>query len=163
MKGLFKVLAVGILSVSVLTACEAAEEVKPVEEGKGTTQQEKAPSEAPKASEKVVEDKEAKEEPKKPKMTTSQSNAIRQAENYINTMPFSKTGLAEQLEYEGYSAADAKFAVDQLEVDWRGQAVRHAKQYMETMPFSRDGLIEQLVYEGHSKEDAVYAAGEVGL
>ncbi|WP_223254449.1 Ltp family lipoprotein [Bacillus sp. HNG] len=120
-----------------------------------------------------VEEKEepVKEEPEQPKeevkeepqLTVSQQNAIRHAENYISTMPFSKTGLIEQLEYEGYSTEDATFAVDHIEVDWREQAVRHAKNYNDTMPMSRQGLIDQLMYEGHSQEDSTYAVEQIGL
>jgi hypothetical protein len=106
-----------------------------------------------------------KEAPKKeePKFSISQQNAIKQAENYIESMPFSEKGLINQLVFEGYSQEDAIFAVKNIQVDWRYQAVRHAKQYLESMPFSKSGLIEQLIYEGYSKEDATYAASQVGL
>lgn len=71
------------------------------------------------------EEEPVKEEPEQPKeevkeepqLTVSQQNAIRHAENYISTMPFSKTGLIEQLEYEGYSTEDATYAVDHIDVD----------------------------------------------
>jgi hypothetical protein len=106
-----------------------------------------------------------KEQPKKeePKFSISQQNAIKQAENYIESMPFSEKGLINQLVFEGYSQEDATFAVKNIQVDWRYQAVRHAKQYLESMPFSKSGLIEQLIFEGHSKENATYAATQVGL
>jgi hypothetical protein len=106
-----------------------------------------------------------KEAPKKeePKFSISQQNAIKQAENYIESMPFSEKGLINQLVFEGYSQEDAAFAVKNIQVDWRYQAVRHAKQYLESMPFSKSGLIEQLIFEGYSKEDATYAASQVGL
>ena len=107
---------------------------------------------------------EVEEEPKEeePQLTMEQKNAIKQAENYIAMMPFSKTGLINQLEFEGYSNEDATFAAENITVDWRAQAVKHAETYVETMAFSRQGLIDQLVFEGHSQEDADYAATEVG-
>ena len=80
--------------------------------------------------------------------TTSQKNAIRAAENYLDTLPFSRSGLIEQLEFEGYSKDDATFAVDSIAVDWNEQAARAAENYLETMPFSRASLIEQLEFEG---------------
>lgn len=164
------------LLVGIIGACGNDEEVKDVvEESKVIEQVEQ--KEEPKVTEPKVEEKSeektqekpiAKEEPKEEQksddnFTASQKNAIRHAEQYIETMPFSKSGLIEQLEFEGYSTEDAKFAVDNIDVDWREQAVRHAELYIDTMPFSRDGLIEQLKFEGHSEEDSVYAVGQVGL
>lgn len=102
----------------------------------------------------------AKEEPK---MSVSQQNAVRQAETYIATMPFSKAGLVEQLKYEGYSLEDAKFAVENITVDWNEQAVKKAETYLQTMPFSKQKLIEQLKYDKFTTEQATQAVGKVGL
>lgn len=95
--------------------------------------------------------------------TLSQKQALDMAENYLNYTAFSKKGLIEQLEYEGFSNGDATYAVEKLSVDWREQAVQMAQDYLDYTPFSRVGLIEQLEYEGFSNEDATYAVGEVGL
>ncbi len=95
--------------------------------------------------------------------TVSQDNALRSAENYIDTMPFSREGLIKQLEFEGYTTEDATWAVDQLDVDWNEQAVLAAENYLEMMPFSREGLIQQLEFEGYTTEQATYAADQVGL
>lgn len=100
-------------------------------------------------------------EPEEPELSSGQENALRSAEQYLNTMPFSKSGLVEQLEYEGYSTGDAQFAVNQLDVNWNDQAVRSAEQYLETMPFSEPGLIEQLEYEGYSASQARHGARQV--
>lgn len=89
-------------------------------------------------------------------------NAIQQAENYLSMMAFSKSGLIEQLEYEGYSTEDAEFAVDNITVDWQEQATLKAKDYLDNMSFSRSGLIEQLIFEGFSEEHANNAADAVG-
>lgn len=97
------------------------------------------------------------------KLSTSQKNAIRQADNYIKIMPFSKSGLIEQLEFEGYSNEEASVAVDNIDVDWKEQSVKQAKNYLDIMPYSRSGLIEQLIFEGYSQEDAEYATTQVGL
>lgn len=96
-------------------------------------------------------------------LTVSQKNAIQTADKYIKYSAFSKSGLVEQLEYEGYSNEDATFAVENVEVDWREQAVIQAKNYLDYSAFSRSGLIDQLLYEGHSQEDANYAVNQVGL
>ena len=80
------------------------------------------------------------------------------AYDYIDTMAFSKGGLADQLEYEGFRPAVADYAVNHIAVNWRKQAVRMAKDYLDTMPFSCQGLIDQLEYEQFSYANAVYGA-----
>lgn len=95
--------------------------------------------------------------------TLSQKNAVKKAEDYINIMAFSRSGLIEQLEFEGFSNEDATYAVDQVSVDWREQAVKKAEEYLNMMAFSRSGLIEQLEFEGFSKEDATYAVDTIGF
>lgn len=98
-----------------------------------------------------------------PNETVSQRNARRMASNYLTTMPFSRSGLIAQLEYEGFSAADATYAVTILSPDWNQQAAAKARQYLDLMPFSRSGLIAQLRYEGFTQDEAVYGVNSVGL
>ena len=82
---------------------------------------------------------------------------------------FSRAGLIQQLSSsygEGYSLADATYAVDSLNVDWNAQAVLSAKGYLALKPFSRAGLIQQLSSsygEGFTVAQATYAANAVGL
>lgn len=94
--------------------------------------------------------------------TTGQSNALASALLYLETMPFSYTGLIEQLEYEGYSLEDATYAADNCGADWNEQAMKSAKNYLDIMPFSKDQLIEQLEYEGYTHEQAVYGVEQNG-
>ena len=94
--------------------------------------------------------------------TTEQINALNSANAYLNTMPFSYTGLIEQLEYEGYSNEAATYAADNCGADWNEQAALTAQSYIDLMSFSRSGLIEQLVYEGYTQEQAEYGASAVG-
>ena len=94
--------------------------------------------------------------------TVGEQNALQSALQYLNVMPFSYTGLIEQLKYEGYSDSEAKYAADNCGADWNEQAVKSAKQYLATMSFSRQSLIEQLGYEGFTYEQASYAATENG-
>lgn len=96
--------------------------------------------------------------PARQPLSSSQRNATRAAEQYLELSGFSRSGLIDQLEYEGYSTEDATFAVDSLNVDWNEQAVRCAEQYLELTPFSLSGLIDQLVYEGFTYEQATYGA-----
>ena len=97
------------------------------------------------------------------KMTTSQEQAVRKAEQYLDYSAFSKKGLIKQLKYEGFSAEDATFAVENIQVDWNEQAATKAEQYLDNGAFSRKGLIRQLEYEGFTQEQAEYGANAVGL
>ena len=92
----------------------------------------------------------------RPSMTVSQANAQRKAESYLDMAGFSRTGLIEQLEFEGFSNADATFGVDALNADWKKQAARKADSYLDTAAFSRTGLIKQLEFEGFTTEQATY-------
>jgi hypothetical protein len=110
--------------------------------------------------EEVVEEKPVEAAPQ---FTFAQENAIQAAADYIAYTAFSKTGLIEQLVYEGYSKEDATLAVENITVDWKEQAVISAQNYLDYTSFSRTGLIEQLVYEGFSQEHAENAVNQVGL
>ncbi|MFV8228692.1 Ltp family lipoprotein [Mycolicibacterium fortuitum] len=98
-----------------------------------------------------------------PGSTVSQRNAVRSAEQYLDYGAFSRQGLIEQLEYEGFSTADVTFAVDTITVDWNAQAAKAAKAYLDYSAFSRSGLIEQLEYEGYTPAQAAYGAAAAGL
>jgi hypothetical protein len=78
-------------------------------------------------------------------------------------MPFSRTGLIGQLEYEGYSTADSTYGVDAQNADWNAQAAKTAASYLKFSSFSRIGLIDQLVYEGYTQAQAEYGVGTTGL
>lgn len=97
------------------------------------------------------------------KLTAAQEQAIGTAGDYLDYGHFSRKGLIDQLEYEGFSKADATFAVDSLKVDWNAQAVGTAKDYLDTGHFSRKGLIEQLEYEGFTTAQAKHGVTGAGL
>lgn len=46
--------------------------------------------------------------------TLEQQNAVSTAQDYLNYTVFSKSGLIEQLEFEGFSNEDATYAADQV-------------------------------------------------
>ncbi|AYA27548.1 hypothetical protein C6369_001370 [Rhodococcus rhodochrous] len=94
-------------------------------------------------------------------VSSGQRNAVRAAQQYIEVMAFSRSGLIDQLEYDGFSTEDARYAVDGLQVDWNRQAARSAAQYLEVMSFSLWGLIEQLEYDGYTTAQAQYGANAV--
>jgi hypothetical protein len=63
-----------------------------------------------------------------------QKNARESAEGYLQTGAFSRTGLIKQLssQYgEGFSKADAIYAVDHVDVNWNEQAVKASKAYLD--------------------------------
>lgn len=95
-------------------------------------------------------------------MTMGQKNALKSAKNYLKFSAFSRVGLINQLEFEGYSTEDATFAVDNCGADWKEQAVKKAKSYLDMSAFSKDGLIKQLEFEGFTSEEALYGVTENG-
>ena len=98
-----------------------------------------------------------------PQFTRSEENAIQSAESYLDVMAFSRSGLIDQLAYEGFTTAEATLAVDHLNADWNEQAWKSAESYLDVMAFSRSGLIDQLEYEGFTAEQATYGVGKTGL
>jgi colicin import membrane protein len=154
------ILVVSVLGVLVLCGVglgvmlnSGDTESRPVQAG--------TPAESPQESPARVE---ATQVPEEPALSVSQEQAVISAESYLSFGGFSRSGLIEQLEFEGFSNGDAEFAVDSLDVDWNEQAVRAAESYMEAIGgFSREGLIEQLQFDGFTTEQAEHGADEVGL
>ena len=101
--------------------------------------------------------------PKGPTLSNEQQQAVRKAEQYLDQQAFSKSGLIDQLKYEGFSKADATKAVNTIKVNWMNQAALKAKQYLDQQSFSRAGLIDQLKYEGFNQRQAEYGATQAGL
>lgn len=104
----------------------------------------------------------AEEKPAAPTASQGQTNALRSAKEYLSVMPFSYSGLIQQLEYEGYTSEEATYAADNCKADWNKQAEKAAKAYLDTMSFSRQGLIDQLIFEGYSQEQAEYGVSAAG-
>jgi len=103
-------------------------------------------------------------------MTVAQQQAVDAAQGYLQMgSGFSHEGLLQQLTSSagnGFSTADAEFAINYLHPDWDQQAVDAAKGYMQMGGFSRDSLIQQLTSSagnGFTQAQAEYAASQVGL
>jgi hypothetical protein len=86
------------------------------------------------------------------------SNARRTASDYLEFAGFPRSGLNEQLEFEGYPTEAATTAVDSLKVDWMAEAVESAESYLEVSGFSHSGLVEQLEFDGFTPEEAEHGA-----
>ncbi|MGU9356181.1 Ltp family lipoprotein [Clostridium perfringens] len=112
-----------------------------------------------KENEEKVEEKEEKVE----EVPKEYKSALRKAKVYSDTMSMSKAGLYDQLtsEYgEKFTAEEAQYAVDNLDVNWKENALKKAKVYQETMAMSPSAIYDQLVSEYGEKfteEEAQYA------
>ena len=90
-------------------------------------------------------------------------SAIEKAQNYISCMPFSPSGLYEQLLFEGFSEQDSEFAVNCLVVDWDEMCYETAVNYITNIGgFSKQSLIDQLVFEGFTEKQAKKAVKRLG-
>ena len=79
--------------------------------------------------------------------TIGQREALLSAKSYLSMGGFSRAGLIQQLSSsagEGFSHADAVWAVDHAHANWNAEAVQSAKSYLSMGGFSRSGLIHQL-------------------
>jgi hypothetical protein len=92
--------------------------------------------------------------------------ALKAAENYLSLSGFSKQGLYEQLSSaagEGFTAAQAQYAVDHVDANWKQEAVESARNYLDISPMSRADLLQQLTSsagEGFTYEQALYAVNK---
>lgn len=91
-----------------------------------------------------------------------QKNALNAAWNYLDFTSFSHKSLINQLEFEGYSSDNAKFAADYCGADWYEQAAEKAQEYLDFTSFSRSSLISQLKFEGFTQDQAEYGVDAVG-
>ena len=78
-------------------------------------------------------------------------------------MHMSKKRIYKQLtsEYgEGFTAAEAQYAIDNIKADWNANALAPAKNYHETMSISNSAIYKQLISEygeEFTKDEAQYA------
>jgi len=101
--------------------------------------------------------------PAAPRITVAQSNASDKAASYLSFTSFSRDGLIKQLEFDGFSAADAASGVDAQHADWNAQAVAKAKDYLNLTAFSHSGLVQQLEYDGFTAAQAEFGVSHAGL
>jgi Host cell surface-exposed lipoprotein len=95
--------------------------------------------------------------------------AVDSAEGYLSEgQGFSEQGLLQQLTStagDGFTQAQAEFAINHLDPDWDAQAVDAAKGYLgDGEGFSRSGLIQQLASSygaGFTEAQAEYAVNKV--
>lgn len=147
-----KKLIVGALLVGTLglAACSVPED-EPVDSAK-----------VAKAQKKGERKHKAAEQPSEPSETVGQKNARESAETYLDLQAFSRPGLIKQLKFEGFSKADATYAVDYISPNWKKQATKSAKTYMDLQSFSASGLQDQLEFEGFTTAQAAAGVAAAG-
>jgi hypothetical protein len=109
--------------------------------------------------------------PAAPAETVSQQQAIASAQDYLTDGEgFSYAGLLQQLtsaDGDGFSTADATFALNNLKPDWDAQAVISAKGYLaDGEGFSKSSLTQQLTSadgDGFTEAQAEYGVSKAGL
>lgn len=121
---------------------------------------------SPSSQNNVINEEKDLESPKPtptPVETFSQAQAKEMVFSYLSVSSFSRTGLIDQLIYEGFSRADAEYGVDASNTNWALQASLKAQDYLDVSSFSKQGLIEQLMYEGFTRRQAEYGVRQVGF
>ena len=88
------------------------------------------------------------------KRVSQYNQAVNAAKDYLSSGSFSKKGLINQLEHDGFSHDQAIFAADNCGANWFINAKEEVKTYLSNSGYSRSGLIEQLMYDGYTKEEA---------
>ncbi|MCC3864956.1 Ltp family lipoprotein [Terrisporobacter petrolearius] len=94
---------------------------------------------------------------------TEYKSALEKAKIYSDTMNMSKAGLYDQLisEYgEKFSKKAAKYAIDNVDANWKENALKKAKTYQESMAMSPKAIYDQLTSEygeKFTKKQAKYA------
>jgi colicin import membrane protein len=160
--GIALVVIIGASSASGGTADPSGDNPAPVAASQGKDES-KTEAKGEVAEPAAESEPEAEPVDAEPVETVSQENARESAEDYLDMTAFSRSGLIEQLEFEGYSTKDATYGVDSLNADWKAQAAESAQAYLDMTSFSRDGLIEQLVFEGYTREQAEHGVSKTGL
>ena len=89
--------------------------------------------------------------------------ASQSARNLLSFGGFSRQGLIEQLEYEGYTNSEATFGADAQNADWNEQASRVAQSYLDFAEFTRQELVNQLLFDDFAQSEAEYGVNAVGL
>lgn len=132
-------LALLALTALLLAGCDPAEDASGVKTGTSATESAGSASvQAPSPAE--TGEKSAPAEAG----TVAQRQALQAAQSYLEFSGMSRTGLIRQLTSkagDGFSTADATWAVDHVKVDWNAEAVEAAKSYMEMGGFSHAILI----------------------
>lgn len=103
------------------------------------------------------------QEPSSSGDTESEQKALDRAKEYLSNLPLSHDGMVTQLEFDGYSNADATYAADNCGANWNEQAARMANQLLTTGSYTRATMIEELKSNGFTDDQAAYGADAAKL
>ncbi|KAF6585023.1 Ltp family lipoprotein [Paenibacillus sp. EKM211P] len=109
------------------------------------------------------EEPKVKTEAKEESVPREHKAALKKAMEYAETMNMSKAGIYDQLtsEYgEHFDKKAARYAIENIVFDWKGNALKKAQSYAETMNMSNPAIYDQLISEHgekFTKEEAKYA------
>ncbi|MBQ6519699.1 MAG: Ltp family lipoprotein [Anaerolineaceae bacterium] len=94
----------------------------------------------------------------------NQADALKAALSYLSSTAYSRNALIKKLESDGFSRADAEYAVANIYVDWYQMAADVAASYLASADYSYKGLIRKLESstDGFTHEEAVYGADTAG-
>lgn len=97
--------------------------------------------------------------------TTGERNALDKARSYLSWMRFSEQGLYDQLEYDGFTEAEARYGVANCGADWQEQADKAAKSYLASSHMGPAQLRYQLrdfeKFTAAQTEKAMQSLGDV--
>lgn len=96
-----------------------------------------------------------------PTIIIGQENALDKANSYLNFTAFSREGLREQLEYEGFTPEEIDYALEYVPVDYNEQASRKALSYYTRQNLSKQGVYDQLIYEKFTPEQAQHGVNSL--
>ena len=89
--------------------------------------------------------------------------ALEKAKNYLSCLILSKARLLKQLKNEGFSEDEARYAADNVNVDWATNAVESAEEWMrgEHDTYSEDNLTWFLkMWEEYTDEEVEHAVAQ---
>jgi hypothetical protein len=100
------------------------------------------------------------------KRTPSLQSAFDAARYYLDTEAVSKVALLQRMGWgvgESYSEAEALYAVNHVDAEWKAEAVEDAKNREPDTPLSPKRLMVYLTEaDGFSKAEAMYAVSHAG-
>jgi hypothetical protein len=89
--------------------------------------------------------------------------ALKKAEDYLSRLILSKARLIKQLKNEGFTEDEARYAADNVNVDWATNAVESAEEWMrgEHDNYSEDNLTWFLkMWEEYTDEEVAHAVAK---
>ena len=91
--------------------------------------------------------------------------AVNKAQDYLETLPFSRDGLVRQMEdFDHFPSEQAEYGADNSGADWNQQAAGKAQDHLGIMAYSHDALVTQLMdLDLFASEQTEYGVSNAGL